>query len=205
MKKMTVSGKTVEDAVQAGLAEWKVSSDRVEVEVLEQPSKGLFGLLGAKEAKVALTLIPDPIEEAMSFLKELIDAASIDITVEQEERDGQTVLHMHGPELGILIGRRGHTLDSVQYLVNIVANRYSDKHLRIVVDAEHFRQRRVKTLEELSKRLAQKVIRSGKEVMLEPMNALERRIIHTQLQEHDQVKTFSKGEEPNRRVVITLK
>lgn len=105
----------------------------------------------------------------------------------------------------MLIGRRGGTLDALQYLVNIVANRYSDSHLRIVLDAEDFRERRRKTLEELSDRLAGRVIRTRKEVVLEPMTPHERKVIHSQLQNHPKVRTFSKGDEPNRRVVIALK
>ncbi len=117
----------------------------------------------------------------------------------------ETILHLNGKELGILIGRRGQTLDALQYLINIVANRYSDKHVRILLDAENFRERRKKTLEELSVKLASRVIRTKKEVTLEPMSAQERKIIHAQLQNHPQVKTYSKGEEPNRRIVIAAK
>ncbi|CAM3631211.1 RNA-binding cell elongation regulator Jag/EloR [Marinicrinis lubricantis] len=205
MKTMTVSGKTIEEAIRSGLSRWNVSEDRVKVQVLEHPSKGLFGFIGSKEAKVQLELLPDPIEEALQFVQDIIRSISLHVQVVREERGGQTVLHLTGPELGILIGRRGQTLDSLQYLVNIVANRYSDKHLRIVVDAEHFRERRTQTLIELSQRLADKVIRTGRDVVLEPMTPQERRIIHTHLQNHPQVRTFSKGEEPNRRIVITLK
>jgi spoIIIJ-associated protein len=108
-------------------------------------------------------------------------------------------------DLGMLIGRRGQTLDALQYLVNIVANRYASSHLRIVLDAEDFRERRRKTLEDLSDRLAGRVIRTRKEVVLEPMAPHERKVIHSQLQHHPKVKTFSRGDEPNRRVVITLR
>lgn len=204
MKKMTVFGKTVEDAVRKGLADWNVSEDRVKVHVLEQPSKGFLGIR-SKDAKVELELIPDPVEEAVQFVKDMIATIGIEIEVSVEEADGQTILQLSGSELGILIGRRGHTLDAIQYLTNIVANRYSDKHLRIVVDAEHFRERRARALEQLSDRLAQKVIRTGREVVLEPMNSQARRIIHTRLQNHEQVKTCSRGTDPNRRVVIMLK
>lgn len=105
----------------------------------------------------------------------------------------------------MIIGRRGQTLDALQYLTNIVANRYSENFVRIVLDAENFRQRRRKTLEDLAERLAGQAIRTGKEVVLEPMPPLERKVIHAKLQSHPQIKTLSKGEEPNRRVVITLK
>lgn len=205
MKKIVVSGKTIEDAVKAGLRQWNVSEDRVNIHVLEQPSKGLFGFIGSKEGKVELELIPDALEEATLFLQDIFKTMQISITIDQQKDREGTILNMSGPELGILIGKRGQTLDALQYLVNIVANRYSTSHIRIVLDAENFRERRKKTLEDLAVRLAGRVLKSKKEVILEPMNAQERKIIHSELQDHPSVKTYSKGEEPNRRVVIALK
>lgn len=231
MSKVVASGKTVEAAVRQGLAELGVSQDRVEVNILSQPSKGFLGLIGAKAAKVELTLIPepeqasvsvkaaealpldhgpsttetDPYEEAVNFLLNVATSMGLEITVDVEHSKEATTLHIHGPDLGLLIGRRGQTLDALQYLANIVANRVSSSYIRLILDAENFRERRKKTLEELADRLAGKVIRSRKEVVLEPMSSIERKVIHARLQNHRQVKTYSKGEEPNRRVVITLK
>ncbi|OPH53574.1 DNA-binding protein [Paenibacillus ferrarius] len=205
MKKIVVTGKTIEIAVKSGLAQWQVSEDRVNIHILEQPSRGLFGFIGSKEAKVELELIPDPLEEAIAFLQDMFEAMQISITIDtRKDREG-FVLNMSGSELGILIGKRGQTLDALQYLVNIVANRYANSHFRIILDAENFRDRRKKTLEELAVRLANRVIKSKKEVILEPMNSQERKIIHAELQGHPVVKTYSKGEEPNRRVVIAVK
>jgi spoIIIJ-associated protein len=205
MKKIVVTGKTIELAVKAGLTQWQVSEDRVKIHILEQPSRGLFGFIGSKEAKVELELIPDPLEEAIAFLQDMFEAMKISITIDTtKDREGYQ-LNMSGSELGILIGKRGQTLDALQYLVNIVANRYANSHFRIILDAENFRDRRKKTLEELALRLANRVIKSKKEVILEPMNSQERKIIHAELQGHPVVKTYSKGEEPNRRVVIAVK
>lgn len=206
MKKIVASGKTIDDAVRNGLTQWQVTEDRVEVVVLEQPSKGLFGLFGVKEAKVELTLIPDPLEEAEHFLHDVARTMGMSVRLERKQtREGTLLSVSGGGDLGMLIGRRGGTLDALQYLVNIVANRYASSHLRIVLDAEDFRERRRKTLEELSDRLAGRVIRTRKEVVLEPMTSHERKVIHSQLQNHPKVRTFSKGDEPNRRVVIALK
>lgn len=226
MKKIVASGKTIEDAVQNGLTELQVSADRVNVTVLEKPSKGLFGLIGARAAKVELVLVPeqekekatvsavasstakpkDPLLEAERFITEVARTMGLDITIARNDSKEELTLAISGGgDLGMLIGRRGQTLDALQYLVNIVANRYSNSHLRIVLDAEDFRERRRKTLEDLSERLAGHVVRTRKEVVLEPMSPHERKIIHSQLQNHAKVKTFSKGDEPNRRVVITLK
>ncbi|BBH23388.1 Jag protein [Paenibacillus baekrokdamisoli] len=217
MTKILASGKTIEDAVRNGLTELQVSADRVNVTVIGQPSRGLFGFIGAKKAKVELELLPelpivetqvttDPITETERFVTEVARTMGLDITVtRQDSRDGVVLALSGSGDLGMLIGRRGQTLDALQYLVNIVANRYSDSHLRIVLDAEDFRERRRKTLEDLSDRLAGHVIRTKKEVVLEPMSPQERKIIHSQLQNHAKVKTLSKGDEPNRRVIISLK
>ncbi|CAM4377773.1 spoIIIJ-associated protein [Paenibacillus endophyticus] len=206
MKKIIASGKTVEDAVRNGLTQLQVTEDRVKQVVLEQPTKGFFGLFGAKEAKVELELIPDPMLEAEQFLREVAGTMGLQVNIDRKQTREGTHLSVTGSgDLGMLIGRRGQTLDALQYLVNIVANRYSDSHLRIVLDAEDFRERRRKTLADLSDRLAGRVIRTRKEVVLEPMSPHERKVIHSQLQNHPKVKTFSKGDEPNRRVVIALR
>ncbi|WP_054025771.1 RNA-binding cell elongation regulator Jag/EloR [Bacillus sp. FJAT-28004] len=206
MKKIIASGKTVEDAVRNGLLQLQVTEDRVKQVVLEQPTKGFFGLFGAKEAKVELELIPDPMLEAENFLREVAGTMGLQVNIDRKQtREGINIAVTGSGDLGMLIGRRGQTLDALQYLVNIVANRYSDSHLRIVLDAEDFRERRRKTLADLSDRLAGRVIRTRKEVVLEPMSPHERKVIHSQLQNHPKVKTFSKGDEPNRRVVIALR
>jgi spoIIIJ-associated protein len=205
MKTIVVTGKTIEEAVKSGLAQWNVPEERVKIQVLEHPSKGLFGLIGSREAKVELKLIPDALEEAVAFLQDVFRTMDLQVRIDRQQTDDGVQFNLSGNELGILIGRRGQTLDSLQYLVNIVANRYSDAHVRIVLDAENFRERRRQTLVELSERLARRVAKTRKEVVLEPMSPQERKVIHSQLQNHPEVKTFSKGEEPNRRVVIAPK
>ncbi|GBF11460.1 RNA-binding cell elongation regulator Jag/EloR [Tepidibacillus sp. HK-1] len=208
MEKVIATGKTVEEAVQSALRQLGTTEDRVKVKVLEQPSKRLFGLIG-KNAVVEVELFPeqvDPLEEAKKFLFDVFKSMNLKVQIEQFNQADYTVLNFVGKDLGILIGRRGQTLDSLQYLVNIVANRKVDHNrLRIVLDAENYRSRRKATLEELANRLAEKVIRTGKEVVLEPMTPSERKIIHTKLQDHPKVQTYSQGEEPNRKVVITRK
>jgi len=205
MKTIVVTGKTIEEAVKSGLAQWNVPEERVKIQVLESPSKGLFGLIGLRDAKVELSLIPDALEEAVAFLQDVFRTMDLQVRIDRQDTDDGVQFNLSGNELGILIGRRGQTLDSLQYLVNIVANRYSDAHVRIVLDAENFRERRRQTLVELSERLARRVAKTRKEVVLEPMSPQERKVIHSQLQNHPEVKTFSKGEEPNRRVVIAPK
>ncbi len=229
MRNVIASGKTVEDAVNKGLSQLGVSQDRVTVNILSQPSKGFLGLIGVREAKVELTLLtevsPDPVvgtmkptststshvveddpyAAAVSFILDVGKSMGLEVRVDVQHTRDATTLHIFGPDLGLMIGRRGQTLDSLQYLANIVANRVSSSYIRIILDAENFRERRKKTLEELADRLAGRVIRSRKEVVLEPMSPQERKVIHAKLQDHKLVKTYSKGEEPNRRVVISLK
>ncbi|WP_025683684.1 RNA-binding cell elongation regulator Jag/EloR [Paenibacillus maysiensis] len=158
-----------------------------------------------RTSKEASTGHTDPYEEAVRFIHETAAGMGLDVEVDVRHRKDESILDISGPSLGMLIGRRGQTLDALQYLTNIVANRHSDKFIRIVLDAEQFRARRQKTLEDLADRLANQAIRYGKEVVLEPMPSQERKLIHAKLQQHALVRTYSKGDEPNRRVVIAKK
>lgn len=205
MRKIVVTGKSIDEAVDSGLKQLNAAKDRVKIHVIEEPSKGLFGLIGSKEAKVELELIPDAVEEAERFLSDVFRVMDLQVAIDRQEGEQAVTLQLNGSELGILIGRRGQTLDSLQYLVNIVANRHADSRVRIILDAENFRERRKQTLEQFALRLADRVVKTRKEVVLEPMPPNERKIIHSKLQDHPKVKTVSIGEEPNRRVSIILK
>ena len=205
MTKIVASGKTIEEAEKNGLAQLNVEKNRVKVVVLEQPTKGFLGF-GSKDAKVELELLPDSKEEAERFIVDVAEAMGLHIKTEWlDNKDSLQLSISCDGDLGLLIGRRGQTLDALQYLTSIVANRYSDEHIRIVLDAENFRERRKNTLEDLAERLAAKVIRTRKEVVLEPMSPHERKIIHSKLQGSTKVRTYSKGDEPNRRIVISLR
>lgn len=195
----------MEEAVRKSLVTLGASEDRVKVTVLEQPSKGLFGLIGVKEARVQVEILPDGVDHAVAFLQEVTDAMHSTVEIERDERSEEVLINLSGANLGTLIGRRGQTLDALQYLTNIVANRHSDRHLRIVLDAEQFRQRRRETLESLSERMALRAAKTRKDIVLEPMSSSERKIIHAKLQGHPIVRTYSQGDEPNRCVVIALK
>ena len=219
MEKIIASGKTIEEAIQSALSQLGATEDMVNVTVLEQPGKRLFGLIGRKDAVVEVELknIPvskedvkiasvNPIDEAKVFLKNIFKTMDLDVEIEVVNKQDEVVLNLVGDDLGILIGRRGQTLDSLQYLVNLAANKNAfNQRIRMTLDAESYRSRRKSTLENLASRLAEKVIRTGKDVVLEPMSPHERKIIHTELQNHPRVKTFSRGEEPNRQIVITRK
>jgi spoIIIJ-associated protein len=199
------SARTIEEAIRSALAELGVGPEQAEIEVLEEPSRGLFGLIGNKLARVKVKVKETPTERACFFIKEVADAMGISVKLEVEESDEIVKINFNGDDLGILIGRRGDTLDALQYLVNLVANRKEEIRVRIVLDVEGYRRRREQTLQNLAVKLADKVRRRGQEVVLEPMNPHERRIIHTTLQNNRFVYTTSQGEEPFRKIIIAPK
>ncbi|HWR10176.1 RNA-binding cell elongation regulator Jag/EloR [Sporomusa sp.] len=200
------TGKTIEEAIELALAELGVSRDRVDHEVLEVPSKGLFGFIGSKLAKVRVAIRPiDPVDEATQFLKSVFKAMKVNVSMEKVTNDDHVVINLRGEDLGILIGKHGQTLDALQYLTNLAANRDADERSRIVIDVEDYRKRRAETLSRLAMRLADKVKRRGERVVLEPMSPQERKIIHMALQSDNRIMTYSEGDEPYRKVVIALK
>ena len=276
-------GVDVEEAVKLALMDLKVSRDEVEVTVLEEPSKGFFGI-GSKLAKVRVEKKkkpePEPVavkpaaeadavkerparetrpqekeqksnkknhkenkgsksnrapkeqkpreqksrevkeiasivdksklhdiedHEALRFLKEVTEKMGLDLSIRAMAGDDMVYLEMDGKDSGTVIGKRGQTLDSIQYLASLVVNKNSEKYIKVVVDAENYRAKRQKTLEQLANRLAAKVIKTKKYVRLEPMNPYERKVIHATLQQNRNITTRSEGEEPYRRVVIEYK
>lgn len=201
------TGKTVEDAYRAALAELNVPEDRVTCEVLEEPSKGFLGLIGTKPAKVKVTVKElTPLEKATKFLEEIFAAMQLEVRLEREDKEDCSIYNLIGENLGILIGKHGQTLDALQYLANLAANRgLSEEKVRIVIDVENYRSRREETLRRLALRLADKARHTGEKIMLEPMNRHERKIIHMALQDNHRVMTYSAGEEPFRKVVIEPK
>ena len=253
MNMVEKTGKTVEDAVKAALAELGVSRDQAEVEVLEESKPSLLGLFGGRDAKVRVTVkeaepeapaAPELAEEAApeaaeapvekteaapqedakapadreeerqaaaaaakAFLEEIFRAMGRDLLIEKfiSRKDEEIILKIHGDGIGVLIGKHGQTLDALQYLTNLAGNRGRKNWNRIILDAENYRERRRETLERLARNLADRVKRTRKKAMLEPMNPYERKIVHMSLQNDPAVTTYSEGEEPYRKVVIDLK
>lgn len=205
MKFTEKTGKTVDEAVKKALDELNTANDKVEIEVLEKPSKGIFGLFGVKLAKVRVTMIDNPEEIAMEFLEQLVKDMGIESTYKTKLKGNTLYIEIFGKDMGVLIGKRGQTLDSIQYLVSLVLNKGRENYIRVVLDTENYRKKREQTLIRLANKLASKVKAQKKDVILEPMNPYERRIIHSTLQNHPDVKTKSHGEEPYRKVVIAAK
>ena len=250
------TGKTVDEAVQAAAAEFGVAASEVEYEILETPTKRLFGLFGETPAKIRASikvsepppvveepatveeparsveepaqpaqpeqpaiepiLEPSPVEEpadaadfekavdaAKNFLREVFAAMQLEVTIEVEDTEESVKLNLSGKGLGILIGRRGQALDALQYLLNLAVNRKSEEKIFFTLDVEDYRRRREEALIKLAKGVAERAIKTRREVRLEPMSRHERKIIHTVLQDNDRVETHSTGEEPYRYVIVT--
>lgn len=205
MKSVEKKGRTVDEAVAAALAELGAVREEAVIEVLEEPNKGFLGLIGGKGALVRVIKKERKEDVARRVLKEIGEALGLQVQIEGRADEESVVLNLRGSELGILIGRRGQTLDAIQYLVNLAASKNSLGRERIILDVEGYRQRRAETLERLATRLAERVRRTGESVALEPMSAHERRVIHLALQENPYVTTHSEGEEPFRKIVISAK
>lgn len=205
MKSIEKTARTVEEAIDAALKELGVGREETEIEVIERPSKGFFGILGAKPARVRVTVIIDPVRRATDLIQKVAEAMQLTVNITVKEEDQTVFINIEGPDLGILIGRRGETLDALQYLVNLSANKGLDEKKKIILDCEGYRKRREITLQKLALKLAEKAKQKGKNVVLEPMSSHERRIIHMALQGRDDIHTFSEGEEPFRKIIISPK
>lgn len=198
------TGKTVEEAVNNALRELNVCREDVEVEVIEDNVKGILGFM-SKNAKVKVTAKPNPVDYTFRFLSRVLTEMKMNISIDINEQEDHIYVNLQGSNLGYLIGKRGQTLDSLQYIVNLAVNKYTDDYVRVVIDGEGYRKRREDTLVRLSKSLAHKAKKTKRKVVLEPMTPQERRIIHTTLQDESGVYTYSEGEEPYRKVIIDLK
>lgn len=200
------TGKTKEEAIEDGLRRLGVNREDVEVKVINEAKNGFLGLIGAKPAVVEVIKKPDPDVIGREFLFELFTKMDVPVEIDVKYKENKTVyFDLKGENIGILIGKRGQTLDSIQYLTNIYVKRKCGNDARIVLDAENYREKRKNTLEQLAENLAKQVRAKNKSVRLEPMNKYERKIIHVTLQRYKDIETYSEGEESNRRVVIVNK
>lgn len=241
MKNIEVAAKTVNEAIQKALAELNVTKDEVNIEVIEEGSKGFLNMFGVKPAKIKVTLIEkkfnevveekvietksttfkevkkdesilntnsqrDYVSQAKTFLRDILDSMDIMAEVRIREEDDVLYIDLTGPKMGLIIGYRGETLDSLQYLVSLVVNKGHDiPYKKIVLDTENYRTKREETLKRVALKTASKVKRMGRPYKLEPMNPYERRIIHSALQSETGIITYSEGEEPYRRIIIDIK
>ncbi|MFJ7848494.1 RNA-binding cell elongation regulator Jag/EloR [Peribacillus sp. NPDC097206] len=203
MKKITATGQSVEEAVNSALAQLNSTRDRVEIEIEDEGKKGFLGLFGARQAIVHVTLPADPVEESLKFLQDITQKMGVKSEIRVQRQGKNVTFHLSGEKIALLIGKRGQTLNSLQYLTQLVANRYSKQFLNVIVDAEDYRNRRTDTLIQLAERMANKSLKTGKIVALEPMPSYERKVIHKALLHYPKIKTTSNGTEPYRHLVIT--
>ena len=209
MEYIEVSARTVDDAITEALIKLGATSDQIEYEVIEEGSTGFLGF-NSKPAVIKARIIEEKLsveDQAKKFLQDVFQAMNMVVVIDAkfDETENALDVELSGDEMGVLIGKRGQTLDSLQYLISLVVNKGTDEYIRVKVDTENYRQRRKETLENLAKNISYRVKRTKRPVSLEPMNPYERRIIHSALQNDRFVTTHSEGEEPYRRVVVTLK
>lgn len=206
MEFIEVSAKTVDDAITEASIKLGTTSDKIEVEVIEKGSIGFLGIK-SKPAIIKARKKNDTVDNIREFLENVFSAMNMEVTIDIKKAEDDKVyeVELSGKEMGLLIGKRGQTLDSLQYLTNLAVNKHSDGYIKVKLDTEDYRQRRKDTLENLAKNIAYKVKRTKRPVSLEPMNPFERRVIHSALQGDRYVETHSEGEEPFRHVVVTLK
>ena len=203
MKVIEKSAKSVDEAVAIAVKELGCTVDDVDIEVIEQGTKGVLGLFGGKDATVRVTYNEnDPGRDAVNFLQPIFESLKVMPTHNIENKDGMIWITFQGRGMGAIIGRRGETLDALQYLTNLAVNRQFEVKNRIVLDVEGYRAEREKTLTNLAKKMADKARRNDRDVILEPMSPHERRIIHIALQDEEDIKTVSVGEEPYRKIII---
>lgn len=207
MDMIEVSAKTVSDAITEACQKLGVTSDKLDYQVVEEGSSGFLGI-GAKPAVIKAAVKKSSVEEvARVFLNDVFQAMNMEVAIDikYNEEEKSMDIELSGNEMGVLIGKRGQTLDSLQYLTSLVVNKEQQDYVRVKVDTENYRSRRKDTLENLAKNIAFKVRKTRKPVVLEPMNPYERRIIHSALQGNKYVETYSEGNEPYRHVVVVYK
>lgn len=206
MEFIEVTAKTVDDAITEALVQLGTTSDQIEYEVIEKGSSGFLGF-NSKPAKIKVRKKYTIEDHIKIFLDQVFEAMNMKVEIVIQKSDEENVydVDLKGDEMGVLIGKRGQTLDSLQYLTNLAINKHAENYVKVKLDTEDYRKRRKETLENLAKNIAYKVKRTKKPVSLEPMNPFERRVIHSALQNDRYVVTHSEGDEPYRHVVITLK
>ncbi len=205
MKSVEKSARTVDEAIEMALAELDTSRDHVEIEVIDEGSKGIFGIIGSKDAVVKVTKKDTLKDEVDAFLTPILTILVDDFDYEvyrEEDRVHVNIASETAKNFGIIIGKRGVTLDALQYLLSLAINKDRDEYLKVILDTENYRAKREKTLQNLAEKMARKAVNYRRAMRLEPMNPFERRIIHSSLQGFENVTTFSEGKEPYRRVVI---
>lgn len=208
MKSVTIERSTVDEAIIAALEELQAEKNEVEIEIINEPSKGFFGLIGSKDAKVKVNVTNGPEERAKKFFDVLLKKMDIIADFKVDFSDNVLkvdIVKIGEDDKGIIIGKRGKNLDEIQFLLNLIVNKGRENYVRVIFNVEDYRSKREETLKRLANKMADKCRYYKHKVRLEPMNPYERRIIHSTLQDEADIITYSEGDEPYRKVVIDLK
>ncbi|MCD7035284.1 protein jag [Metabacillus sp. GX 13764] len=203
MKEITATGLTVDEAVQSALKDLNAEKSDVEIRIIDEGKKGFLGIFGQKPAIVHVKLKKDPVKDTVVFLKDVIAKMGVEADISVKKDGREVTFTIEGSSIATLIGKRGQTLNALQYLTQLAANKCSDHYLHVTVDAEGYRSRREETLIQLANRLAEQAIKTANDVKLEPMPSNERKVIHAALVKNKKIKTYSVGEEPKRHLVIS--
>lgn len=206
MKILEMTGKTIDEALENALRELKLTKEMVDYEVLEEGSKGFLNFIGTKPARIKVIVKHNYKDDVEDFLRNLLNNMNVKAEISIKEENESIFINLTGPKMGTIIGYRGETLDAIQYLCSLVANKDSNSpYKKVVLDTENYRKKREETLIRVAEKTAYKVRKNNRAYKLEPMNPYERRIIHSALQDNEFVYTFSEGDEPNRKVVVDIR
>ncbi|HLS67223.1 MAG TPA: RNA-binding cell elongation regulator Jag/EloR [Pseudogracilibacillus sp.] len=203
MREITASGETVDEAIQSALEQLNLSKDEVDIEVIDEGKKGFLGIFGSVRAVVKVREKRNNVHIASEFLKDVCNNMGVHVHIDVEEDDRQITYRLSGENIAILIGKRGRTLNALQYLTQLVLNKESRQYTSVIVDAEGYRERRRETLIDLAHKMANKAQKINRKVALDPMPAYERKIIHSALQDVPNISTYSDGKEPHRYIIIS--
>lgn len=204
-KSVEKSGRTVDEAIHAALDELQIDLEDAEVDIMDEGTKGVWGIFGGKEARVKVRENKPDSKKVREFISRIVEEIGLETSINIINEEEAMQVNITGDDVGILIGRHGETLQAINYICNLVVNKEKEDYRRIVIDVENYRSKREDKLKEIGKRAASRVVKYKKPLSLEPMSAYERRVIHTELQDHQYVETISQGDEPYRFVVIKLK
>lgn len=205
LNSVETTGKTVEEAILVAAAQLNTVKEKLDIEIIEQPEKSLFGLIQKKEARIRATVKLDLVDISKQYLEDMFKLMGVEATADVVLEDTVLRAELSGKKVGVLIGKRGETLDSIRYLLSLYIGKFTDEKIKVVVDSEGYLEKREQSLQRLAVSIAHKVKKTRRKVILEPMNSYERRIIHSALQDDPYVKTVSEGEEPFRKVIVVLK
>ncbi|HHW40182.1 MAG TPA: KH domain-containing protein [Syntrophomonadaceae bacterium] len=205
MKQIEIEAGSIEEAVKEALIKLGARREEVDIEVIEEGSRGFLGIIGNRLARVRVKIKETPRDVIETTVQEIIYAMGIDVAFNISQSGLYWNVNFEGPDVRLLIGRRGETINALQFIVNMIVNKRLNEKVHLIMDAEGYRRRREETLRRLARRLSERVKRTKRDVVLEPMTPQERRIIHMELKENPWVYTVSEGEEPYRKVVISLK